>query len=277
MNLPGITGDVDRNDPAPPAGGGHDFLDHVLFGRVEPHCVGGKPGSHVKPGIDRFDSEYLAGAPGGYGTETHQTDGPTTENGHAPVVNFPFQDSVNGHSPRLEKRTEVRIDIFGQLPEADRRNLSVLGKSTVDVHANDSHFLADVLQSGLAHVAGLIGNVSFYGYHIPGGEIGHPAAHLHHFSAGLVAENHRWFNPGLSKSVPFVDMDIRPADGGHLYLDEDVPRAYFRNVNVHQPGSGGGFGFYDCFHTTWCLLFNATLNYTLKPLCRQEEELPESL
>ena len=101
----------------------------------------------------------------------------------------------------------------------------------------------------VADLAVVAGNVGLGGHpvsHVHGVDL---AAGLHHLSGKLVADDHRRVHPGLGPGVPVADVDVRAADRGGFYPDQDVPGTNLGNGQGAQFDiAGGGSGLYHCPH-----------------------------
>ena len=138
------------------------------------------------------------------------------------------------------------------LPDIRFRNANVLGEGAIGVNADDLHVLADVRFANAAlkalaasHVHLGADKVAF----LDGGDL---AAHGGDRAAEFMTGNQRRVNALLRPSVPIVDMQIGPADGGDLHLHQHIVGAEAGNFDVadFSAGAAGGLdhGQHGCGH-----------------------------
>src|SRR5205085_11390661 len=105
-----------------------------------------------------------------------------------------------------------------ELPDIRLRNDDVLSKSSVGVHADDLHVLADVRIAGAALHALAAGDMHFGGDKVAFAHRCHFIAHRGDVAAEFVPGDERRADASLRPAVPVVDMQVGTADGGDLYL-----------------------------------------------------------
>ena len=92
---------------------------------------------------------------------------------------------------RLQRRADLGGDRGVQFPGADRGQHGIFGKGAVQVHAQDLHVPADVLEAGRALETVAAGDVRLSRHPVPRLEVLDPLSHLHHLGGIFVTEQQR--------------------------------------------------------------------------------------
>jgi hypothetical protein len=146
-----------------------------------------------------------------------------------------------GVAEGIENRSVLLRNTGIEFPDIRFRDDHVFGERPVGIDADNFHLLANVGFAGAALQTLAAGNVHFRGYKVPFFDARDFIAESHHLAAELVSGNQRRMNPSLGPSVPFVDVEIGPADGRHLHLDQNVGPAVARNFHFADLRPRRGF------------------------------------
>jgi hypothetical protein len=105
-------------------------------------------------------------------------------------------------------------------------------------------------EAGEAEIAVVAGDVGFAGHVIARLQMADFLADFHDLPGEFMPEDlGKARDDRLGPRVPFINMNVRAADGPGLHPDEDLPRPGFGNLDRFQDGSGTGFLLDDGFHS----------------------------
>jgi hypothetical protein len=101
-----------------------------------------------------------------------------------------------------------------------------------------------------AEITVVAGDVGFTGHVIARLQMADFLADFHDLPGEFMPEDlGKARDDRLGPRVPFINMNIRAADGPGLHPDEDLPRPGFGDFDGFQDGSGTGFLLDDGFHS----------------------------
>src|SRR5438034_1108494 len=144
-------------------------------------------------------------------------------------------------SPRSEIRPPRRT-----MSKAVRfRDDYVFSEGAVSVYADDFDVLADMRFTCSALQTFTAGNVHLRGNEIAFFYAGDFVAVGHNLSAKFVPWDQRRMNAVLRPAVPLINVQVRPANGGHLHLDQHVGAAEAGNFYLSNLRSRRGFRLND--------------------------------
>ena len=107
---------------------------------------------------------------------------------------------------------------------------------------------AEVAASGETVAAAPADDVAFAAHDLAGEEVRHVHADGGDFPDELMPDDHRHGDRPLRPGVPFVNVEVGPADAGAIDADEHVVEAAFRFRHIFQPEAGFAFRFDEGFH-----------------------------
>ena len=102
--------------------------------------------------------------------------------------------------------------------------------------------------TGEAVAAAAANDVTFAADHLARAKIAHVRADRHDFAHKLVSHHHRDRDRALRPGIPFVDVQVGPADARAVDLDQDIIEPDFRFGDILQPEPRFGAAFDQCFH-----------------------------
>src|SRR5580693_3952820 len=93
-------------------------------------------------------------------------------------------------------------------------------------------------------------HVTFSTDDIAGMKIGDVRSGFDDFTDKLVANRHRHRNGALRPIVPFINMDVCPANSRAAHADQDVVHTGPRHLNIFQPQPRLALALNEGFHET---------------------------
>ena len=139
-------------------------------------------------------------------------------------------------------------NIVGNRKCIKRRNTEIFGKRRPSVHTNTVRITTQVPTPSPTIPTVPTRDVAFTRHPLPDLEASNMAADLGNLSDEFMADNHRHWDGTLRPLIPFVDVDIRSADGRLANLDEEVIRTDLRFRYILHPDANFRFGFHQGFH-----------------------------
>ena len=153
---------------------------------------------------------------------------------------------------RIAQRVEYRLDIRGNfgvvIPHIGLRQRDIFGKGAGPIHPHALGVIAQMATAGHAIPAMTANDVTFATDAIAEAKIVDVIADLHDFPDEFMADNPGNGNGLLSPFVPFMNMQVGPADSGAIDLDQHVVNTHFRLWHVLKPKSFLRMSLHQCFH-----------------------------
>ena len=155
---------------------------------------------------------------------------------------------VHGITERVEDTGDIGIERMLVNPDIGHGQRDVFGKGAGAVNAHAARAGAEMAASREAVTAASANHVALSADELAREKVGDICAYFDNFAHEFVAHHHGDRNGPLGPLIPLVDVDIGAADGGLLYLNENVVNADRGDRNIFQPESGFGFTLYQRFH-----------------------------
>ena len=181
-------------------------------------------------------------------TGRHDTDGAGAGNEHILAYHGEGKRAMRRIAEGIEAGGNLRRDLIGNQPQVRCRNGDVLGECAVAVDSDSFRMGTQMTASRTAVAARAAGDVAFRRDAVGDGIVVHAETDLDDFSDELVTDDQRRVDRALRPFVPVVNVQIRPADGSLLHLDEHLVGRDRRHGNVLHPDPGLRGAFDQCFH-----------------------------
>jgi hypothetical protein len=136
-------------------------------------------------------------------------------------------------------------------PDIGHGQGDVFGESARPVHAHSLGIGAQMAPAGQAVAAAAAYNMTLPAYDIAGEKIADIGTDFHDPPHKFMADGHRHGNRGLGPGVPFVDMDIGPADSSAENLDQDIVDANGGPLDFFEPQTLFPLALYQGFHNIY--------------------------
>src|SRR5262249_28306562 len=124
------------------------------------------------------------------------------------------------------------------------------GEGPGAVDADAAGVLAEMAAAGHAVAAAATNDVALAAHNVARVEVGDVGADRHDLPDELMADDQRHGNGLPGPVVPFVDVQISPADAGALDLDEHIVNADLGLRHVLEPKPGLSLTFNEGLHVT---------------------------
>lgn len=201
----------------------------------------------------RSPGKHLRGAEGLAGADGRHADGPAAADQHGLALHLRGLHAVDARAHGLEHAGGFIGDIVRQQERAVGADGGILGKGAVLRTAEQLDVLADVGHPVGAEIAAAAGDVALAGDAVAHLAVGDVLTHGHDVAGRLMSQRHRRLDAFFRPLVPVEDMDIRTADGGAVYLDEDFIVLDLRDgqIIVVDQTAGSGHGLDQSAHNTF--------------------------
>ena len=224
----------------------HDLVDVLVFdvhGGVRAHFP-----REVKAVFVHVRDDHAARAGVFADARGDDADGPRAGDQHVLAHEGKHQGGVRGVADGIEEGHDVLRQGLVDQDDVARGDADVFGKGAVAVHAYAHVILAPLDVAGVAVAAAAAGDVALAANALADGKILHARAQRGDLSDILVTNDLRRPDVLLRPRIPFINMYVRAADGGLVYLDEHLARPRHGDGDAPQLQTLGGSRFDDGVH-----------------------------
>src|SRR4051812_8685191 len=120
------------------------------------------------------------------------------------------------------------------MPDIRHRHGNEFRKSARTIHADSLRVLAQMPAPSQTIPASPAYHVPLRAHHVAGMKIHHVRSNPDDFAHKLMAHNHWNRDRFLRPSVPFIDMQVRPANSRPIHSNQDIIDSNLRNCNFLQ-------------------------------------------
>ena len=176
----------------------------------------------------------------------HDPDRPRPRHQHILTQHRKRQRRMHRIAKRIEDRRYLRRDSRSMVPDIRHRQDHILGKRPIPVYSDTLRVGAKMPASRQAVPASSANYMPLTADQLSGMHIRHIRAHLHHLTHELMADHQPLRNGRARPCIPFIDMQVGPADAGIEHLDLHIVYAHLGLGYILKPKSWPAFLLHQC-------------------------------
>ncbi len=178
----------------------------------------------------------------------HDADGAGARDEHIFAEHRKGKGGVHRIAEWIKYGSDIAVDVVVVDPDVGHGQGEVFRKRARTVDPDTFGIRAEMPPAGQAVAAMATDHVAFAADDLTREKVFDVGANFYDLANKFVADHEGNRNCFTSPLVPFINMDIGPADAGAIDSDENVTDADFRFRDVFQPEARFGFSFNEGFH-----------------------------